>query len=214
MGVQPPEEITRWTPLVCSLQYLANTLSVGIKLKNFELVSLVCMALKTSSIDANATLSNRMPNILRHSVHICAQLETVLITSQLLSQALLINGHVFSDSSETWDSVHWRFFDSQLFHAILPLAKTGSGPDKMIPNALLPDFFTIWNQLNDLESIEIVIEYDFEKDQQEAAQNLLNGKVNGGGPLRRKKKKGTGKKLSSSTSPLASPNIFAVLSDA
>ncbi|KAJ3412964.1 Protein asteroid 1 [Chytridiales sp. JEL 0842] len=212
MGVPHPTLLTKWTPLISCLKHLSN--SPGIHFKNFELVAFVCTALKSSnSSDSQqrkaATLSTTPPHISRNSIHLCAQLETILLSSQLLSQTLLLADTPLDDLY-TWDQAHWNYFDSQMYHRILQQAKMGSGLEKMIPSSLVGDFFGIWNEFKDLESIEVVIEYDFDHNQTASVGGGGAGVVTGGGPVRRKKKRGKRDQVAPNV-PVA--NMFAILGD-
>ncbi|KAI8616311.1 XPG domain containing-domain-containing protein [Chytriomyces sp. MP71] len=196
-------------PLILSLKFLAEAWKeTPFQLKNFEVVAVICMAVKSLSERSKAVVPlqvmtsplSPLPAIARSKpvTHLLACLETILFSSWLAWQAAFNES---SPESLEVEHAHWKLFDTSTFNHFLTQAKTGRGPQFLLSEAQLADFTTVWEAVNVGDCILEIVDYGGGKNP-----------ANAGGPMRRKKKRDVGSTVGKKSKKSSEcDNFFSVL---
>ncbi|KAI8843856.1 hypothetical protein BJ741DRAFT_589421 [Chytriomyces cf. hyalinus JEL632] len=223
-------------PLISSLRFLAEAWKdTSFHLKNFEVVAIICMAVRslsvhkiqTDSVTAAATAPTTasfptmppMPAMMRSkaTTHLLACLETITFTSWLAWQAVYSGSLEENDpAKKSVEYAHWHMFDTSTFNAFLSQAKTGRGPQLLLSESEMVQYQVVWDAVNVADCVLEIVEY--------GVGDLCLGAA--GGPVRRKKKRDpSGMRKTGATKSVASlllssgektaedGNMFSVLAD-
>ncbi|ORY37779.1 hypothetical protein BCR33DRAFT_854540 [Rhizoclosmatium globosum] len=133
---------TQYLPFTASLRFLITNLNnTNNPLKNFELVALICMAIRSSQPPPPYLSTAPKPvstsqSRSKQTTHLLATLEATLFSAWLVQQAV--------SNNVALEHAHWQVLDSNLYSQFLMQAKIGQSPRVLLNADELEEFSKIW----------------------------------------------------------------------